>query len=218
MVTIPLDPLKTPAAVAETLYGKARKERRGAAQIGPLLEEADRELGFLAETELLVQQLEGVADLAALLDVEAELVTEGYIKAQPATANGAGKGGRAAKRTSKKAKQAAGDADSFRRFVSPSGFTVLIGRNSRQNEELTLKKGQENDVWMHARGVPGAHLLLCLPAGQKAADEDVQFAADLAVFYSKARNEGKADVTCASPANIRKPRECLPRTREAYCS
>ena len=60
---------------------------------------------------------------------------------------------------------------------------------------------------MHARGVPGAHVLLRVPAGREAADADVQFAADIAAFFSKARTEGKADVTCARPADISKPRE-----------
>lgn len=205
-ITIELDPLKPPAAVAEALYAKARKERRGVAQVAPLLEAAEEELVFLQETELQVQQLESSEDLPSLLEVESVLIAEGYLKAPAGTKPNKG-GKNKAQQGNKKAKTA--DAvESFRQYTSPGGFRVLIGRNSRQNEELTLKKGKENDVWMHARGVPGAHLLLCLPAGQTAGDADIAYAADLAAYFSKARAEGKVEVTCASPSDIKKPSEC----------
>lgn len=58
--------------------------------------------------------------------------------------------------------------------------------------------------------VPGAHLLLRVPAGQSAGDADLAFAADLAAWFSKARSEGKADVTVASPKDISKPRGAKP--------
>lgn len=48
----------------------------------------------------------------------------------------------------------------FRRFTTPSGLPVLVGRNNRQNDELSIKVAREQDVWMHARHVPGAHVVL----------------------------------------------------------
>lgn len=59
-----------------------------------------------------------------------------------------------AKRMAKKA------GTPFRRFSAPSGATVLVGRNNRQNDELSTKVAAPNDVWMHARLVPGAHVVL----------------------------------------------------------
>jgi predicted ribosome quality control (RQC) complex YloA/Tae2 family protein len=149
--------------------------------------------------------------VAALREVEAELASGGYIKPPPGDQLAAKAASKARRATKRSAKQQAGgnggDSGGYRRYESPGGLTVLVGRNSRQNDELTMKKAQPSDVWMHARGVPGAHVLLRVPAGSEAGDADVQFAADIAAFFSKARTEGKASVTCARPADISKPRE-----------
>lgn len=115
-----------------------------------------------------------------------------------------------AKRAQKRARPAGGSEAGFREYQSPGGLQVLVGRNSRQNDELTMRLARDGDVWMHARGVPGAHVLLRVPAGQEAGQADISYAADLAVWFSKARGEGKADVTTASPADIRKPKGAKP--------
>ena len=66
------------------------------------------------------------------------------------------------------------------------------------------------DLWMHARGVPGSHLIIRVPAGQAPSDEDVQYAANLSVFYSKARSSPRWDVTTCSAADLRKPKGAKP--------
>ena len=67
---------------------------------------------------------------------------------------------------------------------------VLVGRNNRSNDELTHKVARPIDVWMHARGVAGAHVLLRVPndAPDAVSPPDLQFAADLAAFYCKVAN------------------------------
>ena len=98
-----------------------------------------------------------------------------------------------------------------RELISPSGLKVLVGRNRRDNEAICFQLSRPTDVWMHSRGCPGAHVLLCVRRGAPAAmDEDFQFAADLAVFYSDARTERKAEVTTAEPKHITKPRGAPP--------
>jgi predicted ribosome quality control (RQC) complex YloA/Tae2 family protein len=224
-VTVPLDATKTPIECAEEFYKKARKQRRAVDQVAPLLEEARQQLEYLQDTEWMVEQLEGndvVEDVAALRETEAELVAGGFMKASSDAAlaeKAAGKARKAAKKTSKRQKTGGGGSGgggnddgerSYRQYLSPSGFTVLIGRNSKQNDYLTTRMAQPTDVWMHARGVPGAHVLLRVPPGQEAADGDLQYTADLAAFFSKARSEGKLDVTVANPAHITKPKGAKP--------
>jgi predicted ribosome quality control (RQC) complex YloA/Tae2 family protein len=205
-VAIPLDPLKPAVAAAEALYAKARKQRRAVDQVAPLILEAESQLEYLLEAEVMVAQLAGHADAAALREVEADLVAGKYVKPPPGAALAA-KAATKAKRATKRSGAQGGGADGYRQFESPGGLTVLVGRNSRQNDELTMRKAQPTDVWMHARGVPGAHLLLRVPAGRDAGDADLQFAANIAAFFSKSRTEGKVDITCARPADISKPRE-----------
>ena len=92
-----------------------------------------------------------------------------------------------------------------RQYVAPSGKIVLCGRNSRGNEAVSLHLSQPQDVWFHVRGAPGSHVVLRQQPGAIASDEDMQFAADLAAFHSKVRNDGKVQVSYTSPKNVRKP-------------
>ena len=216
-VTIPLDPLKTPVAAAEALYARARKQRRAVAQVAPLVEDAQAQVEYLQEVELMLQQLNGEdsVDAESLRQTEAELVAGGFLKAQESAVL-AGKAAAKARRATKKGKQSgggSGDSEGFRKYTSPSGLSILVGRNSAQNDVLSTRMAQPRDVWMHARAVPGAHLLLRVPAGQTPTQEDLQYAADIAAYFSKSRTNGKADVTLASPADITKPSECLVSTR-----
>lgn len=117
---------------------------------------------------------------------------------------------------------AAASRKPFRRFVSPGGFEVLVGRSNRENDELSLRVASPGDVWLHARGVPGSHAVLRVPSSAPSASpssssspassgglppaEDLEFAAALAAFFSKARDGGKVAVTFTRARNVRKPR------------
>eukprot|EP00546_Thalassionema_frauenfeldii_P017237 CAMPEP_0178899146 /NCGR_PEP_ID=MMETSP0786-20121207/2730_1 /TAXON_ID=186022 /ORGANISM="Thalassionema frauenfeldii, Strain CCMP 1798" /LENGTH=273 /DNA_ID=CAMNT_0020569955 /DNA_START=158 /DNA_END=979 /DNA_ORIENTATION=+ len=95
----------------------------------------------------------------------------------------------------------------FRKFTSPAGCKVIVGRNRRDNEAICFQVARGDDIWMHSRGCPGAHVLLQVRRGSpKPTDECYQFAANLAAFYSDARTERKAPITTASPKHIQKPR------------
>lgn len=215
-ITIPLDATKTAIECAEELYKKARKQRRAVNQVAPLQAEARAQLEYLQDAECMLGQLEGrdASDLEALREVEAELVAGGYIK-PTSDASLAGKAAGKAKKAAKRGPGGRGcgsarSGDGYREYISPSGFTVFIGRNSTQNDQLTMKVAQPTDVWMHARGVPGAHVVLRIPPGQAASDEDMQFTADLAAYFSKSRMEGKLDVTVANPGDIAKMKGARP--------
>ncbi|PRW59758.1 ferrous iron transporter A [Chlorella sorokiniana] len=211
-VTLALDPEKTAVENAEALYKQARKQRRAVEQVAPLLEAARGELTYLSEVELMLQQLEGGSHLAALQEVQSDLVAGKYMKAPPeaALADKAASKARKAARRSASSGNTGGGAQDFRRYTSPSGLAVLVGRNSRQNDTLTMDMANPGDVWMHARGVPGAHLLMRVPAGQQPEAADLQFAADLAAWFSKARTDGKVDVTMCDPKHISKPTGAKP--------
>ena len=82
-----------------------------------------------------------------------------------------------------------------------------MGRNRRDNEAICFRVAKGDDIWMHARGCPGAHVLLKVRrGGTKPTDEDMQFCANLAAFYSEARTERNALITLAEPKHIQKPR------------
>ena len=210
-LVIALDQNKTPIEFAEGLYAKARKQRRAVQQVSPLIEAAIKQHEYLAELAIMIEQLgdgdEVYEDYQALKQIEEELAGNGFLK--PIAKKGAAiKSSSKGPRPGKRSRQAM--VEKYREFNSPSNFLVLVGRNSKQNDEITLKISNNNDIWMHARGLPGAHVLLRVPPGQECTDEDIQFAADLAAFYSKGRTESKLEVTCAKPEDITKPRGAKP--------
>ena len=88
---------------------------------------------------------------------------------------------------------------------------MKAGRNRRDNESICFKVARGEDIWMHARGCPGAHVLLKVRRGStKPTDEDLQFCANIAAFYSEARTERNAIITLAEPKHIQKPRGAPP--------
>lgn len=108
----------------------------------------------------------------------------------------------------------------FRTFISPStGHKILIGKNRNQNEKICFQVAKSNDLWLHARGAPGAHVLICGTHNARIDTNDpnypitqecLQYAADLAAFYSEARREVKTLITVAQPKHILKPRNAPP--------
>ncbi|GFR44448.1 hypothetical protein Agub_g5659, partial [Astrephomene gubernaculifera] len=244
-LTLQLDPTKPPVATAEALYRKARKLKRAVDAVQPLLEEAQGEVSYLEEIEVGLAGLKrwsgDAADMTALREIQDELVSGKYMKPPPdaalahKTAARASKAAaRAAGKSAKGGKGGAGgaagvldsaSASSARRFTSPGGFTVLVGRNNKQNDVISSQIAADDDLWFHVRGLPGSHTLLRVTSGSSASssssssssrpqagpsEDDIQFAADLAAFYSRAKDSLKVDVVMTRGSWVRKPRGAKP--------
>lgn len=89
-----------------------------------------------------------------------------------------------------------------------AGFTVVVGRNARANDRLSIRIARPNDIWMHAAGVPGSHVVVRVEPGDPDPPNDVvEAAAALAVRHSKARDaRGKVPVHVCRGADVRKRR------------
>jgi predicted ribosome quality control (RQC) complex YloA/Tae2 family protein len=98
-----------------------------------------------------------------------------------------------------------------RRFVSPDGLIVLVGKTAADNDILTLKLAAPRDFWMHVAADSGSHVVIRNPEGLTALPRDTaQFAAGLAAGYSKARQGGRVAVHVAQRADVSKPRGLAP--------
>jgi hypothetical protein len=160
-----------------------------------------------------------------LLLLQDELVESKIIKPPPEaalSAKAAAKGRKAQKKQQKSAAAAGGNGNAglnsslaaaaavaaggagLRQYESPGGFTVLVGRNNKQNDVLSHQVAKPRDIWMHVRGMPGSHTVIRVEAGRDPGQEDLQFAADLAAWFSKAREAGKADVIVARAEHLKK--------------
>jgi predicted ribosome quality control (RQC) complex YloA/Tae2 family protein len=94
-----------------------------------------------------------------------------------------------------------------RRFVSPDGFVVLVGRTGADNDVLTLRLASPDDVWLHVAGASGSHVVIRNPDRLPRLPRDtLQFAAALAARFSKARKAGRVTVHVTRCADVEKPR------------
>ena len=94
-------------------------------------------------------------------------------------------------------------------FTSPNGFRVLVGRNNRQNDELTLRIADDSDMWFHTKNIPGSHVIV-ISEGKELPDETVLFAAELAAKHSKAAESSSVPVDYTRVKYVKKPAGAKP--------
>jgi predicted ribosome quality control (RQC) complex YloA/Tae2 family protein len=92
-----------------------------------------------------------------------------------------------------------------RHYLTSRGLSVLVGRGAKENHHLTFTVARPDDLWLHARGVPGGHVVLRDPGGRAGAD-DLREAAEVAAFFSDARAEVRVDVHVARRKHLRSTR------------
>jgi predicted ribosome quality control (RQC) complex YloA/Tae2 family protein len=98
-----------------------------------------------------------------------------------------------------------------RRFVSPDGWTVLVGRTAADNDLLSIQLAAPQDFWYHVAGQPGSHVVVLNPERADRPPRDTErFAAGLAAGYSSARRGGRVAVHAARGEDVSKPRGLAP--------
>ena len=89
------------------------------------------------------------------------------------------------------------------------GFKVLVGRNNRQNDNLTLKVSHKNDLWFHTKDIPGSHTVL-KTEGREVTDRAIMDTASLCAWYSKARESSQVPVDYTLIRYVSKPQGSPP--------
>ncbi|HEU5369025.1 MAG TPA: NFACT RNA binding domain-containing protein, partial [Ktedonobacterales bacterium] len=158
-LTIALDPQASAVENANQRFARYHKLRRAGQQIPEQIERNTLELAQLEQfaTDLLLAETP-----AEVAQVRGEVAAAGYLrgKRERQAGNqrrGKGKAGKGAKHQKGGRQDGAG---TVLRRQSGDGFLLLIGKNSRQNEEVTFREAGSSDLWLHARGVPGAHVII----------------------------------------------------------
>jgi predicted ribosome quality control (RQC) complex YloA/Tae2 family protein len=198
-VTIPLNPEKNAVQNAQWFYKRHQKLKRSRNAIAPLLADAQAELTYLEQVDVAIAQLDEYqtpSDLSALEDIFEELVQQGYLHVPERR-----------DRSTPTHSQ-----DIAHRYRSPAGHDVWVGRNNRQNDDLTFRIANDYDIWFHTQEIPGSHVLLRLEPGTVADDADLQFAANLAAYHSRARQSDQAPVVYTAPKHVYKPKGAKPGT------
>ena len=94
----------------------------------------------------------------------------------------------------------------------PGDWQVLAGRTDSANEYLSLRLARQRDLWFHIRGIPGGHVVLRVPEGERPDRATEELAAAIAAFHSKARTAGIVAVSCTEGRNVSKPAGAKPGT------
>jgi predicted ribosome quality control (RQC) complex YloA/Tae2 family protein len=179
---VELDPALSGADNAGRLYDAARRRDRAAARIPELLQKAAAERDRLEQLALRVRE-----DTASAAELE-------RLSRTPSTGS-----------------RAAAPILPYRTYRTSGGMEVRVGRGSRANDDLTFRHSSPNDIWLHARDVAGAHVILrWARADANPPARDVAEAAVLAALHSRARSSGTVPVDWTRRKHVRKPRKAGP--------
>ncbi|GCF09148.1 Rqc2 family fibronectin-binding protein [Dictyobacter arantiisoli] len=201
-VTVPLDPRFDGVGNANRYFNKYHKLRRALGLIPAQIELNDLELATLKQLMTDLKLAENAAEVA---HVRLEVQAAGYIRGKALIdkkALKAAKKGKGGKQAKGKGKSVAPGGGVPLHMQSRDGFTLLIGKNSRQNEEVTFRQATSNDLWLHARGVSGAHVII-KAAGRDVPRSTIEQAASLAAYYSEARGSTSAPVDYTLQRHVR---------------
>jgi len=94
-------------------------------------------------------------------------------------------------------------------YRSSDGFSILCGRNNKQNDKLTLKTANNNDMWLHTQGIAGSHVII-EAEGKQISDTAITEAANIAAFNSKGRNSAQVAVDYTLVRYVKKPSGAKP--------
>lgn len=172
---IPLDPALSPVEQAQRRFKQAGKLERAALFVPQRRAQVEQDLAFLEQLTSDLALAENQPQIAA---VEVELAATGLLppklgRAKPAPAR-----------------------DPLLRIHSPAGWEIVVGRNARQNDQVTFQIANAADLWLHVHGIPGSHVVI-RSGGQPVDDATLRMAAQLAAYYSQRRGEGAVAVLVA---------------------
>ena len=187
-VRIPLNTALSPAQNAQRYFKEYKKSCYAASVLGELIAQSKAEQQYI---ESVIDELKRACSLAELAEIRVELIQSGYLRASASE--------RKKKPTVSKPIEA----------ISPDGFRVLIGRNNRQNDELTLKTASNGDMWFHTKNIPGSHVIVFCD-GKELSEETVLFAARLAAKHSDAAESSSVPVDYTRVKYVKKPAGAKP--------
>ena len=181
-IDIPISPLLSPHQNAAKFYKDYTRMKNAEKELTRQIELGEEELNYLKS---VLEELNRATTDQELEEIKQELQLGGYLKAD------SGK---------KRMKQAKSNP---MRFVSTDGYPIYVGRNNRQNDELTFKLARKDDIWCHASKVHGSHVIISC-GGTNPPDDTVTQAAQLAAFYSENKGGQNIDVDVTPVKQVKK--------------
>ncbi len=184
---IALDARLTPAQNAQKYYTEYRKLDTAEKMLTELIQKGGEELVYIDSVFDCVSRTENEAELA---EIRRELREQGYLR-----------GGK----TDEKIKKT-----EPLRYVSTSGYEILVGKNNRQNDTLTLKTARASDIWLHTKDIAGSHVIIRTAEKGAPDEETILEAAELAAYHSKGRSSSQVPVDYTAVKFVKKPAGAKP--------
>lgn len=186
---IALDPALTPQQNAQKYYKNYRKAKTAEEKLTEQIGLAQTELTYIDSVFESLALAENERDLN---EIRAELAEQGYVR----------------RRVGKK-NQKQPVLSAPLKFKTSDGFTVLVGRNNRQNDKLTMKDANNNDIWFHTKNIPGSHTVL-VTDGKAPTETAMEEAAVLAAQHSRAKDSAQVPVDYTQIRYVSKPQGAKP--------
>ena len=182
VIDIPLSPILSPQQNAAKFYKDYTRMKNAEKELTRQLELGEQELQYL---ESVLEELDRAQSDRDLEEIRQELQDGGYLRAD------------SAKKRMRQKKQPPME------FQSTDGYYIYVGRNNRQNDELTFKSARKDDLWLHAQKVHGSHVIIAC-AGQTPPDDTVTQAAQLAAFYAESKGSQNIPVDVTPVKQVKK--------------
>lgn len=186
-VVIRLNPALSPTQNAQKYYKDYRKAHTAEQMLTGQIQQARQELEYI---DTVFDALSRAATERELNEIRQELAEQGYLK------RGKGK---------QKPQAMMGPLA----FTSSEGFPILVGRNNRQNDKLTMKQASNQDLWFHTKNIPGSHTIL-VTQGKTPGEESIRQAAMLAAYHSRAKSSSQVPVDYTQIRYVNKPSGAKP--------
>lgn len=183
---IALDARLTPAQNAQKYYSEYRKLCTAEKMLTGLIAEGKSELSYY---ESLLDSVTRAKTDGELTEIKRELAEQGLIRGE---------------KTLGKPKKS-----EPLKFRSSDGFTILVGKNNKQNDELTLKTSKASDIWLHVKDIAGSHVII-KTEGKTPPERTIVEAARLAAYHSKAKNGSGVPVDYTAVKFVKKPADARP--------
>jgi predicted ribosome quality control (RQC) complex YloA/Tae2 family protein len=186
-ITIPMDPRKTPSENAQKYFIKYQKAKNS---VNIVLEQIELAKAEAAYFDALLQQVEA-ASPKDIEEIREELVEGGYIRARQKKSN----------------KNKQNQKPVLEKYQASDGTEIIVGKNNKQNDYLTNKAAARDDIWLHTKDIPGSHVVI---RSKEPAEETILEAAQIAAYFSKARNSSSVPVDFTKVRHVKKPAGAKP--------
>lgn len=189
LIKIDLNKNLTPSENAQKYFKRYNKLKHAKKEITTQIGLSLEEINYL---ENIILSIDNCDNLAELDDIKEELQKLGYMRG---------------KVKSKKDKNNLTTKPN--EFLSSDGFTILVGKNNKQNDFLTLKIANNDDLWMHTKNIPGSHVII-KTEGKEIPESTIFEGAMLAAFFSKSKMSSQVPVDYTLKKNVKKPNGSKP--------